>query len=147
MKKLSISILSILALVAIILFQNCNGNNDENAMERTFRILQSKTWTVSSVVVPASSATEDSDWANFTVTFSASDMTTGGHPTGAQAVWRSGTYSVGEDGKTITRADGVVMTLNPISEENFTAIFTVPEGTELGSRIAALDGEYIFNMK
>ena len=75
-------------------------------------------------------------------------MTTASHPTGAQAVWRSGSYTVSSDGSSITRqSDNVIMLLNPISDTNFTAIFTVPPGTDLGSRIAALDGEYTFNMK
>ncbi|MCK5372659.1 MAG: hypothetical protein KAQ62_29045, partial [Cyclobacteriaceae bacterium] len=103
--------------------------------------------TVSSVNVPVTSATTDDMWINFKVSFTKTNMTTSGHPTGAQAVWPSGSYTVSEDGKSITRQDGVLMSLNPITETNFTSIFTVPDGTEIGSRIAALDGEYTFNMK
>jgi len=147
MKKLGFNILIIFAFGFFVVFQNCNKNDDESAQERTLRILQSKTWTVSSVVVPANTATESSDWVNFTVAFSATNMTTSGHPTGAQAVWPSGTYIVSDDGKNVTRGDGVVMTLNPISDDNFTSIFNVPVGTEIGGRLAALDGEYRFNMK
>ena len=109
--------------------------------------MKSKTWTVSSVAVPVNTATESSDWVDFTVSFSDTNMTTAGHPTGAQVVWPSGTYSVSDDGKTITRGDGTVMQLNPVTETNFTAIFSMPPGTVIGARIAALDGEYRFNMK
>ncbi len=116
-------------------------------MQMTKNILTSKTWVYSSVNTPPNTASTGTDWVNFTVSFTASDMTTSGHYTGAQAVWPSGTYTVSEDGKSITRQDGVVMTLNPITESNFTAIFTVPPGTETGGRIAALGGEYTFNMK
>ena len=146
MKKLSFTIFGFLAILALVLFQGCNGDDEETAQERTLKILQSKNWTVSSVVVPANTATDESDWQNFAVSFTATNMSTSGHPTGAQAVWPSGTYTVSEGGNSITRSDGVVMSLNPISDTNFTAIFTVPEGTEIGGRIAALDGEYRFNM-
>ena len=147
MKKFSSLVLVIIALSTFVLLQNCDNKDKETAKERTLRILQSKNWTVSSVVVPANSATEDSDWVDFTVSFSATNMTASDHPIGAQAVWPSGTYEVNEDGNLITRGDGVVMTLNPISDSNFTAIFTI-ENKNLGdSRIASLDGEYRFSMK
>ena len=74
-------------------------------------------------------------------------MVASGQATGASAVWPSTSYTVSEDGKTITRGDGVSMLFNPISETNFTSTFTVPDGTELGGRIAALGGDYTFNMK
>ena len=146
MKKFNLTFLSILLFTALLVFQNCNNGDEDDPKTVTQNILKSKNWTVSSVVVPPNTATEDSDWLSFAVSFSGTNMTTSGHPTGAQAVWPSGSYTVSDDGKTITRGDGVVMSLNPISESNFTAIFTVPEGTEIGGRIAALDGEYRFNM-
>ena len=135
--------------VVLSFFQNCGKKDKETEQERTIRILTSKTWTVSSVNVPINTATESSDWNDFTVSFTRSDMTTANHPTGAQAVWPSTSYTVSEDGRIVTRntTPPVDMALNPISDTNFTAIFTVPAGTELGSRIAALDGEYTFNMK
>jgi len=147
MKKLSFTIFGFLAIFALILFQGCNGDDEETAQERTLKILQSKNWTVSSVVVPSNTATDETDWLSFAVSFSASNMSTSGHPVGAQAVWPSGIYTVSEGGNTVTRSDGVVMTLNPISDTNFTTIFTVPVGTHINGRIAALDGEYRFNMK
>ena len=148
MKPLRLTLLSIFAIVAILVFQNCGGSDPDTPKDVTTNILIGKTeWTVSSVNVPVNSATESSEWLSFKVSFTKTNMTTSGHPTGAQAVWPSGTYTVSEDGKSITRQDGVLMSLNPITETNFTSIFTVPDGTEIGSRIAALDGEYTFNMK
>ena len=146
MKKLSFTIIGSLAILALMFVQGCKSDDEETEKERIMNILQSKSWSVSSVVVPTNTATEDSDWAGFTVSFTTSNMSTNGHPTGAQAVWPSGIYTVSESGTMVTRADGVVMSLNPISESNFTAIFIVPEGTNIGGRIAALDGEYRFNM-
>jgi len=147
MKRISIIGLSAFTVLVLLVFQNCGSDDKETDKERTLRILQSKAWTVSSVNVPLNTATESVDWVNFTVSFTASNMTAAQHPTGAQAVWPSGIYTVSEDGSSVTRADGVVMVLNPISDTNFTAIFNVPPGTDIGGRIAALDGEYTFNMK
>lgn len=149
MKKFSLSVLSIFILSILIVFQNCGEKDKETDKERALRILQSKTWTVSSVNVPLNTATESADWVDFTVSFTASSTTTAQHPTGAQAVWPSGAYEVSDNGNLVTRSiDNVVMTFNPIDDTNFTARFTVPAGTEIGSgRIASLEGEYTFNMK
>jgi hypothetical protein len=144
MKKLSFALLGIFVLGVLLVFQNC-GETTPTAKEVTENILKSKTWKVVSVDVPVNTATESSDWVNFTVSFGAS-MTTAGHPTGATAVWPSGAYTVSEDGKSVTRGDNVVMVLQPITETSFTAIFNVPEGTDIGGRIAALEGQYTFNM-
>ena len=148
MKNLKTALLTLSAFVVLLGFQNCGGDSNEDPRQVTINILKSKTWTVSSVAVPVNTATESSDWVNFKVTFSDTNMTTADFPTGTGAVWPSGPYTVSEDGKSITRTnDGVVMQLNPITETNFTSIFNVPDGTEIGARIAALDGEYRFNMK
>ncbi len=147
MKKFSLLFLGILSLLVLMTFQNCGEDDEPTPAEETKNILMSKTWVYSSVNVPASTATVDSDWSNFSVQFSESTMSTSGHPTGATAVWPSGGYTIGEDGTTLTRtADNVTVVLNPLSESNLTATFTVPAGTEL-SRVAALGGEYTFNLK
>ena len=149
MKKIKLTALNIFALVVLLVFQNCPGSNPESPKDVTTNILTSKTeWTVSSVNTPLNSATEDSEWLSFKVSFTKTNMTTSGHPIGASAVWPPSAYTISEDGKTLTRqSDGVVMSLNPITETNFTARFTVPDGTNIGGRIAELGGGYTFNMK
>lgn len=147
MKNLRIVLLTVFSFVILVGLQNCKDDSKENDQQATINILKSKTWKVSSVSVPVNSATESSDWVNFKVSFSDVNMTTADYPTGAQAVWPSGTYSVSSDGKSITREDGVTMTLNPITESNFTSRFIVADSVELGGRIAALGGEYTFNME
>lgn len=147
MKTLRYTFLAFFTISALLFFQNCKKDS-VNPIEKNTNKLRAKTqWTVSSVNVPINSATLGSDWANFTVSFTETNMTTSGFPTGAQAVWPSGTYEISADGTIITRQDGVVMTLNPITETNFTASFSLDEGTVLGGRLAALDGDYIFNMQ
>ena len=147
MKNLKISILIVVLFSLGICLQNCKDSDDPSEKEVTEKILQSKSWTTSSVVVPDNTATSNDDWPGFSVSFGTTMMNTSGHPTGSEAVWPSGTWIVSAEGKNITRGDGVVMLLTNISETNFTATFAVPEGTEISGRIAALDGEYIFNME
>jgi hypothetical protein len=143
------SILLLTTLVSVLfVFQNCSKSDDTpSAREVTENILKSKSWTTSSVIIPDNTATESDDWINFKVSFTDTNMSASEHPAGAEAVWPSGSYSLSEDGKQITRGDGVVMSLTNISDSAFTASFSVPAGAEIGGRIAALDGEYIFNMK
>jgi len=129
-------------------FQNCGGDDDESAQDKTIRLLTEKTeWTVQSVSVPSNTATSSAEWASFKLSFTKTNMTCSGHPAGAQAVWPSGPYTVSDDGKTITRSDDVAMSVLELTETAFRVNFAVPEGTELGGRIEALDGEYTFNMK
>jgi len=148
MKKFRFFFLGVFALAALITFQNCGGDEEESAKDKTINLLTSKTnWTVQSVSVPAGTATTSSEWSTFTVSFTKSNMTCAGWPAGAQAVWPSGSYTVSDDGKTITRADGVAMSILELTETSFRVSFEVPAGTELGGRIAALGGDYTFNMK
>lgn len=147
MKNFKSITLSFLVIGALLVFQNCGGDDEETPKDATTNMLKGKTvWVVSSVTVPANSATQDSDWDNFKVSFS-STMTTSDHPVGATAVWPSGSYSVSDDGRTLTRGDGIVMQLNPITATNFTARFSITGEDLGGARIASLDGEYTFNMK
>lgn len=147
MKKFSFTLLTLFLIASLMVFQNCGEDDKETAKQVTENILKSKEWIVSSVTVPVNSATQDDDWVNFKVSFNGTSMSTSGHPTGSTAVWPSGSYTVSEDGKSVTRGDGVVMALNPITATNFTARFTVPDGTNIGARIAELGGGYTFNMK
>lgn len=147
MKAIKTSIFSIALIVTLLLFQHCKKDNGESDQDVTINKLKSKEWVVNSVNVPASTATLSSDWDNFKMSFTATQITTSGHPALARAVWPSGSCTVSEDGKSITRHDGVVMHLNSVTETGFTVTFAVPPGTDTGGRIAALDGEYTFNMK
>jgi len=140
--------LGMTVLAVLVTFQNCGDKNNESAKDKTIRQLTEKTeWTVQSVSVPANSATTSAEWTSFKLSFTKSNMTCSGHPVGAQAVWPSGPYTVSDDGNTITRSDDVAMSILELSATAFRVNFAVPDGTELGGRIASLDGEYTFNMK
>ena len=148
MKRLSVIALQIAMIGIFLVLQNCSKKKvDPTPKEQTENILRSKTWVVSYVTVPNNTATESSDWVDFTVSFSESTMTTNGHAAGAEAVWPSGTYSVSEDGRTVTRGDGIVMLLTDVTEAAFTSTFTIVGEDINNGRLASLDGEYIFSMK
>ncbi len=149
MKKIGLAFFSLAAIGLFLTFQNCGGGGDDpTPAEKTKELLMSRTWTYSSVNTPDNTATIDSDWTNFSVQFGESTMTTSGHPTGATAVWPGGGYSISDDGKTVTRsADNVQMIINPLTESNMTASFTVADDVQIGGRIAALGGDYTFNLK
>lgn len=140
---------NIFCLVVVAgLFMGCEKEGDpESAKDVAMKTLTSKMWAVNSVVVPLSTATDESDWQNFTVKFTETTMTTAGHPDGSSAVWPSGAYTLSADGKKITRVDGVEMTIITLNGTFFNSTFTVPTGTNVGGRIAELGGDYTFNMK
>lgn len=148
MKKVVLFFAGVMAFAVLATFQNCGGKDDESAKDKAIRLLTEKTeWTVQSVNVPANTATTSSEWASFKISLTKTNMACSGHPVGAQAVWPSGPYTVSDDGKTITRSDNVAMSVLELTETAFRVTFSVPDGTELGGRIAALDGDYTFNMK
>jgi hypothetical protein len=146
MKKFSLIFLSIAAVALFLTFQNCGGDDEKSDKEVTEELLKSKTWVYSSVTTPDNTATIGSDWANFSVQFNGTAMVTSGHATGAEAVWPSTSYTVSDDGKTISRGDGVDMLITSKSETNLSVVFTVTGGKQIGGRIAALDGDYAFNL-
>ncbi len=146
MKTLPTILLSA-TLLGLLVLTGCPGNGEESDYDKAMNLLTSKKWVYSSVVVPPQTATLPEDWANFFVSFTSTQMTAGGHPTGAEAVWPSGSFTLSQDGKTITRSDDVVMTILVLTETSFNVTFTVPEGTEIPGRISALDGDYTFNLK
>ena len=139
--------------VFIISFNNCNEDKPEppdpttKEIKTDFLVNKSNDWTLKSITVPSISATTEDQWVNFKLSVSLSSMTTSGHASGATAVWPSGGWTMSEDAKTITRADGVVMSVLTLTATSFRVSFTVPDGTEISGRIAALDGDYVFELE
>ena len=75
MKSLN-TVLSLVVVATLLTFIGCGGGSEETAKDKAMKLLTSKTWTVQSVTVPPSTATESADWQNFTVQFSNTNMTT-----------------------------------------------------------------------
>ncbi len=142
-------LLLLLAAGSTLFFANCGGGNNGPTEEEQKRALlvNNSPWTVSSVSVPDNSATEAPQWANFTVSFTNTNMTASNHPTGASAVWPSTTWSFTSDLNGIVRGDGVTMTLNALTESNLNVTFSIVNEELGGARVAALDGEYTFSME
>ena len=143
-------LLLVLAAGSTLFFANCGGGSEEPTQEEVMRntLVNNSPWTLSSVALPPVNATEESEWANFTVSFTNTNMTTSNYPVGASAVWPTSAWSFTSDLSGIIRAsDGVTMTINTLNESTLNVTFTIPEGTEIGGRVAALDGEYTFDME
>lgn len=147
------TIVFLAAIGVLLFFANCKnggGGDEMTEEEKKTQMLTSKDWTVSDasqVNVPDNSATTADQWVGFTVAVTNGAMNTSGHPTGAQVVWPSGSWDFNDDVTRITREDGVQMTINKLTDTEFDVTFTVEQGTELGDRVAALGGEYTFNLE
>jgi hypothetical protein len=149
MKKILKNSLLILAISSLVILSGCPKPAPEpSKYDQGIANLTNKAggWT-GSVTVPVGSATTTDQWSSFKVTFTKTNMTTSGFPTGAGAVWPSGTYTLNTDATQITRAsDGVVMQVTSLTETSLTVRFTVPEGVVLGGRVQVLSGEYTFTL-
>jgi len=145
--KILKSTLLAFAAFGLLFFASCGGDNGggQTPQEKLIETLKSKQWALSSILLPDVNATEESDWDNFKVTFSSNSMTTSGHPVVATKVWPGGDYSITDNADGIVRAvDGITMHINTASSTKLSVTFTMPPGTEIGGRVAALDGEYTF---
>ncbi len=143
------SILIYVVPLFLLTFSNCSKTEEESIKDKLSRYLTEKSggWSLASIIVPLNTATTEDDWMDFKLTVTTTNMNTSGHPIGADAVWPSGSWMMNDKGTTITRGDGVVMDIISLTESKFTVSFIVPDGTEIGGRIAALNGEYIFNLE
>ena len=154
MKTIKYIFLVLCVVIFSISFYNCGGEGDDPTADpktkkeelTAYLVNKSGGWSLNSVTVPANTATEESDWTGFKLSVSASTTTTSGHATGADDVWPSGGWTMNDTGTSITRADGVLMSISSLTAAKFTVSFTVPEGTVIDGRIAALDGDYIFDL-
>ena len=148
MNKLNL-FLSLIILISISL-TNCDNGDDPQSIkdERTgYLINKTGNWSLKSINVPVNSATTENEWTNFNLAVTTSTMTTSGHAPGAEAVWPTGDWTMNEGGTFITREDGVVMSIITLTQTYFSVTFTVPDGVELSGRMAALDGEYLFELE
>ena len=140
---------------ALLIFTNCGGGDDSAepgeptlTAAETNALLLAKDWSLSSAT---NAGTIRDEWIGFTLKFGLdSDLASGtytasGIPSdeGANLAWpTSGTFTANSDLTTLTRNDGIVMTL-VVSETALNVSFTVPESS---GRVDGFTGAWVFKM-
>lgn len=144
MKRLS-NFLAALVFASLVIFMSCGGDNGGSpslttAQQAALDIAEGA-WSVDAANVTYNSAPSDFDWTGFQVNFElgSEGATSGSYssnvnsvtPTDsdgqdATALWAQsgGSWSVSEDGKTLTK-DGVAVTINVLDANALTVTFTV----------------------
>ncbi len=140
-----ISILFIAGLFSLFMASCGNGEENEPTNEELFAEAIAGEWTLSSAQVPASSATTNADWDDFTVNFNSGTVTASGSP--AVEVWPNQgltyTLSATSPSNGSVAISGAVFgsASASISNNNLTLSFDVPTGTEV-TRTLDLSGSY-----
>ena len=149
------SLLFACACMTLLIFTNCGGSDDGGsdptveltAAEKNAQLLD-RNWKLSSAT---NGGTPRDEWTGFTLTLSIDSDLEGGSYTasgipsddGADLVWStSGTFTASSDLTTLTRNDGVVMTL-VASETALNISFNINDS---GGRIAGFTGSWVFSM-
>ena len=136
-----LSVLSSLAAFAILIsISSCGGGGGGDTTPDMSALLKSGTWKVNTVTV--NGANELDMFTGLTVNFGASSFTS----TNGDPVWpSSGTWTLNAAAKTISRGDGLVITVgNNISETALTLTLDWAQTTLGGGRIGSIEGEHIF---
>ena len=137
----------------LLIFANCGGGGGDDpvaaptAAEKNALLLD-KDWSLSSAT---NAGTTRDEWTGFTLKFGIDSDLAGGTYTASgipaedtdKLVWStSGTFTASSDLTTLTRNDGIVMTL-VVSETALNLSFTVPES---GGRVDGFTGAWVFKM-
>ena len=158
MKTLNIKIIKGLlftcACATLLIFANCGSDSDPSQSEvipsaaETNASLLDKNWSLSSAT---NAGTPRDEWTGFTLKLNIDTDLAGGSYTasgipsdeGANLAWStSGTFTANSDLTTLTRNDGIVMTL-VVSETALNVSFTVPESS---GRVDGFTGAWVFKM-
>ena len=142
------------ACATLLIFANCGGGGDDPVAEPTLTaaeamaLLLDKDWSLSSAT---NAGTTRDEWTGFTLKFGIDTDFAGGTYTASgipaedtdKLVWStSGTFTASSDLTTLTRNDGIVMTL-VVSETALNVSFTVPESS---GRVDGFTGAWVFKM-
>lgn len=130
---------------------SCRPVDTQSLKEELTEHLTAKPWALESIDIPPNTVTTPDDWDGFGLDVLPTRMNTSGHAPGGMPVWPSGDWVLAEDGKTITREDGVVMNVRELTATSLVVTFVHNDGADGGAgtdgRIASLNGEYTFRLK
>ena len=141
------------ACATLLIFANCGGGDDPvaeptlTAAEKNALLLD-KDWSLSSAT---NAGTTRDEWTGFTLKFGIdTDLASGTYTASGipaedtdKLVWStSGTFTASSDLTTLTRNDGIVMSL-VVSETALNVSFTVPESS---GRVDGFTGAWVFKM-
>ena len=111
---------------------------EQTEEEKQLESLSASAWTMSSITLDGADVTTNFSGLVLTIKSDKTYSTNGSY----DPVWpSSGSFTFGSDLNTLTRDDGVSMTLAQ-SETSLTVTFTYADS---GGRIDALPGDYVFN--
>mgnify|MGYP003957206999 CR=1 FL=1 len=136
-------IFSIAAMTLISCGDDDDGSVADDPAEQTeeekqLESLSASAWTMSSITLDGADATSNFDGLVLTIKSDKTYSTNGSY----DPVWpSSGSFTFGSDINTLTRDDGVSMTIS-VSETSLTVTFTYADS---GGRIDALPGDYVFS--
>ena|SRR5688572_10836736 len=143
------SILVLLTTAAIIInFSHCGGGGGdddpkpvESEKEKVTKLMTGSSWKIQTTTVGG--VVHNELFQNFSITFN----TTGFSTTNGDPVWpSSGTWSFTDDtAKAFTRSDGIVVTIEEISESGLVLSLTWTKTTLSGGRENSIAGKNVFS--
>jgi hypothetical protein len=138
--KIKLIVLS-LTMIGMTLFASCGGDDDPSEEVRVHQLLTSGSWKLESVTVDG---VNKNLYGGLSLTFTSTGFTS----SGGEPVWPSGgiwTFVVGS-AKSIARDDGVVVTIDEVTEATLILSLTWTENTLGSGRIQSVEGEHVFVM-
>lgn len=131
-------------LLALVSFLSCGGGSDpapaETESQKATTLLTSGGWSIQTVLVDG--VDKSTIYPSLKVSFTA----TGFSATNGGLIWpATGTWRFTDDsGKTISRGDGVSITLNEISSTKMIMSFSWSKTTLGSGREASISGQHVF---
>jgi len=132
--------------IAAMLLISCGSDDpgvatdpvEQTEEEKQLELLSASVWKMSSITLDGADATSNFSGLELTIKSDKTYSTNGSY----DPVWpSSGTFSFGSDINTLTRDDGVSMTIS-VSETSLSISFTYADS---GGRLDAIPGDYVFS--